>query len=124
MRFIGKITLANCNSSYSEVVTGSSNLKILIYDEYVGQTDSNGKTVDAYPIQFSSASHGSMQNGTLTVTFKDSYGEITLSGTVNSQTYQGRMDFVNYKSYTGDTANRSGTLGNIEVMANGFISCK
>ncbi len=105
------------------VLLDQSNLKITIYDSYVGQKDSSGNAVQAYPINFNTASAGTMnlQTKVFTLQFKDTYGEVTLNGTVNASTVTGTVSYQNYTSYKGGQA-AAGNLGTFTIATCGLVN--
>lgn len=108
--------------SNGNILLDQTNLKLIVTDSYVGQKDSNGATIQAYPIQFSTASSGNMNlsTKTFTVLFKDSYGEVTVTGTVNGSVVSGSISYNNYVSYDNSTP-ASGSLGAYQIATCGLI---
>ncbi|WP_413287549.1 hypothetical protein [Bdellovibrio sp. HCB337] len=104
------------------VILDQTNMKLLIYDSFVGQTDSSGKTIQPYPINFFAATAGTMNLATkqFTVQFKDSDGDITITGTVNGATVTGSISYQNFKSYNGSTP-AAGVLGAFSIPTCAWI---
>lgn len=102
--------------SAGNVTLSQTTLKLSVLDSFVGQTDTTGTTISAYPINFSAASSGTVNlaTKTFTVLFKDNYGEITLTGTIGGSTTTGTVSYKNYVSYNGGTVS-SGTLGAFQI---------
>jgi hypothetical protein len=117
VRFTGIIKL----DSNGAVVQASSSLLIKVYDSYV----LNGSG-EAIPIEFSPAKNSQIQGqfnittGVGSVKFSDSYGSITLNGTISAQTFSGVVQFQNSANVNGGTA-ASGTLGQFYVARCGII---
>jgi len=121
--FAGKISFeANGN-----VKVNSSILALTVTDSLVGQMNDKGHLVTAYPMNFSSASSGTINTTakTFTVVFKDSYGEITLTGSYKNAMTTGSISFVNYSTVSTTTTGSfptSGVLGSFQVPTCSFIS--
>lgn len=108
--------------SSGNVILEQTSMKLMIYDSYVGQLDQAGQTIDAYPINFSKASSGTMNLATkqFTIQFKDQYGEITVTGVVGGSTVTGSISYQNYTSYSGGAA-ASGVLGAFSIATCGWV---
>jgi hypothetical protein len=111
------------SGSFSFAATGQINLsatsvQIDINDSLVGTTDSSGKLITAYPVDFSQAAAGNYDksNGTFQVTFQDQYGQLVFNGKVSGQTAQGTVTFANTSAVDGLGA-RSGTLGTFVISS-------
>jgi len=101
--------------SAGKIQTSQSSLKLVVTDSFVGQKDGEGKTVTAYPIQFNSASSGEVHSDrTFSAVFKDTLGEITVTGTLGGSTVTGKISYVNYTSFDG-SAGASGDLGSFTL---------
>lgn len=109
--------------SNGNILLEQSHLKLMVTDSYVGQKDSNGATIQAYPIQFSAASSGNMNLATKTFTllFKDRYGEVTVTGTVDGSTVRGSISYNNNTSYNNSTP-ASGLLGAFQIATCAWIN--
>lgn len=106
------------------VNVSQTNLKLVVTDSFVGQTDASGKLVTAYPMNFASASSGTVNIAakTFTVLFKDSYGEITLTGSYNSSTTTGSITYTNFSTVASGNFPTSGTLGAFQISTCSFIN--
>ncbi|MBS1970290.1 MAG: hypothetical protein JSU04_08275 [Bdellovibrionales bacterium] len=100
-----------------------TNLKLTVTDSYVGQTDSTGAVVQAYPINFSSASSGTVNLSakTFSVVFKDNYGEITVTGSFSSSMATGTVSYANYQTAVAGNYPSSGTLGSFQISTCSFV---
>jgi hypothetical protein len=105
------------------VILDQSNLRLMVYDSYVGQKDSAGATIQPYPINFNAATSGTVNVSTkqFTVLFKDSYGEVTVTGTINNSTVVGSISYTNYSSYNGGQG-VSAVLGGFTINACALIN--
>jgi hypothetical protein len=105
------------------VNVSQSNLKITVYDSYVGTADVDGGTIEPYVIQFSAASSGQVNASgkTFSIQFKDEYGEINLSGSFAQATTTGTMNFKNYKSFDNASSPASALLGAFSIPTASFV---
>jgi len=107
----GVLMQLTVRANAASVIVEQTKLKLSIWDSNVGQLDSSGKQIKAYDITFDRASAGSLQaNGKMVLTFKDKYGEVTLDGNLNQQSFSGQVSFRNYTSWDGSSP-ASGSLG-------------
>lgn len=119
VRFQGVIKI----DSNGQVNLASTNIKILVYDSYVlnSQYATDGKKYEAIPIEFTAATSGNFDStGSGYVLFKDTYGEIRFDGKYDQQYFQGTVSFKNTQSVLGGTA-AQGTLGQFYVARCGII---
>jgi hypothetical protein len=100
-----------------------TNLKMTVSDSYVGQTDSSGAVVQAYPMNFPSASAGSVNLSakTFSVVFKDSYGEVTLTGSFAGSVTTGTVSYTNYTTAVSGNYPTSGALGSFQISTCSFV---
>jgi hypothetical protein len=105
------------------VLLDQSKLKITVSDSFVGQKNSDGKIIEAYPINFNSAVAGTMnlQTKAFMLQFKDAYGDITLNGVINAATVTGTVSYQNYTSYDGGQAS-AGVLGTFSIATCGWVN--
>jgi hypothetical protein len=105
------------------VLLDQSNVKIMIYDSFVGQLDSQQQVIQAYPINFNAAAAGTMnlQTKVFMLKFKDEFGEITLNGTVNAANVSGTISYQNDKNVTGGSLS-AGFLGEFSIATCGWIN--
>lgn len=105
------------------VLLDQTHLMLLVYDSYVGQKDSDGKLVEAYPIKFPKAAAGSvnLQTKAFTVQFKDSYGEMTVTGSLQSNLVTGHLTYQNSTSFDGG-APSAGALGAFTIPTCAWIN--
>lgn len=105
-----------------KVLLDQTNLKLTVYDSFVGQKDSSGTTIQPFPINFNAASAGTMNLATkqFTLQFKDSYGEVNLTGVVNGATVTGTISYQNYTNYNGSQGSGS-ILGAFTIATCGWI---
>jgi hypothetical protein len=103
-------------------------LKIMIQDEYVGQKDSEGREIKAYPIVIPTLAQAHVQASAtvpgatdINLTFRDSVGEITLVGTLSSNQYRGNIKFKNFAP-KGD--NKEYWLGSFNTSMCAIFNCK
>lgn len=106
----------------------TSMLKIMIQDEFVGQKDDSGKEILPYPIIIPGIATSSVTPSTslpgandITITFRDSIGEITLVGTLSSNTYSGKVKFKN-NAPKGD--GKEYWLGGFNAQMCSMFNCK
>lgn len=117
-----KIKLAN-----NQVVAAESKLAIAVKDSFVGQkSPETGELINVLKADFTSAQSGSwnVTNGTgnFTLNFADEYGTVTLTGTVKGQTATGTVSFKNLKHHDGQSAAKSGNLGNFSINSCGLLN--
>lgn len=96
-----------------QVDASQSQVQLVIYDSFVGQTNNaTGSVINPYPITLTGSAVGSVNQATrqFQVTFSDQYGSIRLNGTWNDTQATGVVDFQNTQHYSGG-APASGTLG-------------
>lgn len=105
------------------ILLDQTNLKLTIYDSFVGQKDSSGNIIAAYPIQFNTATGGSvnLQTKTFTIQFRDNYGEVVLTGNINASTVTGTITYQNFVSFNG-TQPSGGALGAFSIATCGWIN--
>lgn len=98
-----------------------SNLQIQIFDSYATKLATNGQEAGPYPVNFVSGKEGTMSNdGTFSVTFADSLGDVVLSGQVQQGQVRGTVSFSNFVNYRGG-AGQAGTLGVFLINTSSFI---
>ncbi|WP_413557166.1 hypothetical protein [Bdellovibrio sp. HCB209] len=100
----------------------SSKMLIQIRDSFVGQMD-NGKEIQPYEVQFTSAYDGTLNknNRTFTITFQDELGWIALSGTYDNTNAWGTVYFQNYKTVDGSSTAQQ-TMGSFWVPSCGLFN--
>ncbi len=100
-----------------------TNLKLTVTDSYVGQTDSTGAVVQAYPMGFSTASSGAVNLAakTFSVVFKDNYGEITVTGSFSGSIATGTISYANYQTAVAGKNPSSGNLGSFQISTCSFV---
>ncbi len=118
--FTGALAFDNAGN----LIAGSSNINIKIFDSYVGQVV-DGETIQAYLIQFGAATSGTLdrQMRQFQVKYSDSYGDIVFQGQyeISAQGLaQGIVTFQNRVAVNGYTP-ASGTLGNFKILTCAFI---
>ncbi|MDG0818211.1 hypothetical protein [Bdellovibrio svalbardensis] len=101
--------------SSGNVVSSGSSILIQIVDALVGQVY-QGKTIQAYEIQFANAVSGmyNRNTGSFQVTFADSYGSFVISGQVNGANATGSVYFQNNVAVAGYSP-VGGTLGTFTI---------
>ncbi len=101
--------------SSGNVVSSGSTILIQIVDQLVG-TVYQGKTIQAYEIQFANAASGMYNRnaGSFQVTFADSYGSFVIAGQVNGATATGTVYFNNTVAVDGYQP-VGGTLGTFSI---------
>lgn len=106
------------------VLMNQTNLKLVVTDSFVGQKDSTGAVIPAYPMNFAAASSGTVNVAakTFTIVFKDSYGEITLNGSFNTSMVTGTISFANSTTVLAGGTPASGTLGAFQIATCGWIN--
>lgn len=119
--FSGKVSLAGMNlSGYtgSATISGTSTFTIQVRD-YVSQYPS---TSWIPPFTFYTA-QGTLNGSQAQIVFSDSYGSVTLSGTVSQTTFQGTISYDNGILYDGTRPGAAGTLGNFTIPICSFFVC-
>lgn len=104
--------------SSGNIDISNSGFTMKIYDSYVNQYY-NGQVIQPYSIQFTNASSGAINRSakTFTATFKDTYGDITFSGSYGSgNIISGTVSYNNYTSVSGSSVS-SGTLGQFSIYS-------
>ncbi len=110
----------NIGVQASGQVTNDSAFQIVIKDSYVGTT-SGGDVIQPVVIRVSNAT-GTAYNGQVNMTFSDSYGTITVTGSyVNGSNFTGSVSFRN--SAGGVNGVLQGTLGSFNVQTCSFFRC-
>lgn len=112
----------------NQLVLNETKLNIEVQDSLVGQKNADtGEIYTAIKMSFSSAKSGSLSgqniaggSGQFNLTFGDSYGDISLSGTYNQTTSTGTVTFANSKHYNNETP-KSGNLGNFSQNSCGLF---
>lgn len=111
-----------------QVVAQGSQLRIGIFDSYVGKQNAEGETITEVPIMIAQGSSeqfnvsGNVTGNQANITFQDKYGIIRLQGTFNTNVFQGSVYFQNNSAVSG--APRSGYLGVFAVQTCGFFRCQ
>lgn len=127
-QYFGSITGVTMEGHIAYDSTGNvnisqTNLKLVVADSFVGQKDDKGGIITAYPMNFASATSGTVNIAakTFTVLFKDSYGEITLTGNYGSATVTGSISYTNFSTVATGNYPTSGTLGAFQISSCAFI---
>lgn len=105
------------------VNVSQTNLKLVVADSFVGQKDDKGGIISAYPMNFATATSGTVNIAakTFTVLFKDSYGEITLTGNYGTSVVTGSISYTNFSTVATGNYPTSGTLGAFQISSCSFI---
>ncbi len=108
----------------------NTSLRLVIWDDLVGKTAEDGKTINEISITFGSAASGSIQGNTIHLLFKDEvppeqqYGEIRLDGTFQADAFRGTIGFTNYKNAVpGEQPHSANPMGNFIISTCGFLNC-
>jgi hypothetical protein len=105
-----------------DVVAEQSHLNIKIFDSYVNSLDMNGNKAGAYPADFAKAASGTRNSdGTFTVTFTDTLGDVILSGRIDQAHVSGSVRFRNLANVVQGAPNQVGVLGAFLINASSFI---
>jgi hypothetical protein len=119
VRFWGHVETSsgfNPNGSTNSTIRSTNAiLRVVIWDSYAGQVDSNGNLVPEYPVDMRTV-QGEVNGNTARIRFSDQYGWIELSGTFDAQYFTGTAWFDN----NGGAANY---LGVFYVSTCGFFKC-
>lgn len=131
VRFWGAVGLNSTNGVVSlngqnnfQVTSQGSALRLSIFDSYVGQTNSKGEKITEIPIYIAPDVEGFVNvtgrvyGNQAEILYQDSYGQILLTGTFNSNWFQGQVQFQN------NNPSVSGTLGTFVVPTCGFFKCQ
>lgn len=100
-----------------------SEIRISIWDSFVGKTDASGNLIPEYPIHIRGSADGYVEGTRAVITFSDSYGSIKLEGTIGKDNFQGVVKFDNARYWDGATPGAEGTIGNFSVPTCGFFKC-
>lgn len=103
-------------------VSSNSAIQLVVYDSLVGKLDSETNThFGPITVALTNAT-GTAFNGNVNITFSDSLGTITVTGSwVNSGNFSGTVSFKNNNAnYNGMS---SGTLGTVSLPTCGFFVC-
>jgi len=105
------------------VILDQTNMRLMVYDSYVGQKDSSGTPIQPYPINFNAATSGTVNVSTkqFTVLFKDSYGEVTVTGTINNSTVVGTISYANTTNFNGGQGS-SAVLGGFTINTCAWVN--
>lgn len=90
----------------------SGYFKMKIYDSYAGTTQ-NGVAIAPFEFEFNSAQSGHLDRNMrqFTVTFADSAGTVTFSGSYDGRLVQGTVTFKNSVNVEPNESPKQGTLG-------------
>ncbi len=106
-------------------IASGSELTIFILDNLTVTNNVKAITIGFKPGQNGYQVSGSINAGTVNMTFHDQYGDIMLNGTYNANNFNG--DFtgtVSFKNLVGSSANQTITLGTFKVPTCGFFHCQ
>jgi hypothetical protein len=129
IRFWGQVattTAFNPTASVSAQVSGaSSELRIVIWDAYAGQTNAAGQTIPEYPVHIKGNATGTISGNHAIITFNQpGYGTITLDGTFDQNNFQGWARFANEIFWDGQKPGAANYLGQFRVSTCGFFNCQ
>jgi hypothetical protein len=119
VRFWGNAHMVGANVDSTTMM-----LRLDIYDDRTGQTDSDGNVIPDIGIQISPdqptfvTAGGTVNGTTANLYFQDTYGTITLTGDVSTQNFTGTITYQD-----NITGNQPRTLGNFTVPLCGFFQC-
>ncbi len=109
----------------------NTNVRIIVWDSYAGQTDANGHVIPEYGVSFTTATSNSFinyQSRTAVIVFEDTYGWVKFSGTFDAEWFKGTVEYYNYdyvKSIVSpNDAPWDGTLGQFYISTCGFFYCE
>ncbi len=126
VRFWGQIDLGaqlTTNMPSTAIRASTSNLRIVIWDEYAGRKDtSSGETIPEIPFYFSSARSGTVNSNYAKLEFANSYTIIMMEGYFDAENFVGVMSYQNLKSFDNKSPWR-GELGTFVVRTCQFFKC-
>ncbi|MBK9322623.1 MAG: hypothetical protein IPM97_06655 [Bdellovibrionaceae bacterium] len=107
--------------SSGAVNLSQSNLKITIYDSFVGTNNSNNEPIEPYVIQFTGAAAGRVivAEKSFNLQFKDEVGEINLTGNLSQTMTTGNVSYQNYENFNSNSP-ASGFLGDFSIPTASF----
>ena len=97
--FSGKVRLQSGNFSPNSTrpytnVNSSSTVLVVVYDEFVGQKDSEGNVIPAIPVNLANA-QGYVEGNNVEIRFSDSYGSIVVQGQLSGSTLNADIAYEN-----------------------------
>jgi hypothetical protein len=108
----------------------ATNIRIIVWDSYAGQTDSSGNAIPEYAVSFTSATTNSFinyQNRSAVITFQDEYGWVKFSGTFDAEYFSGTVEYYNndYVStiLSPNAGAWDGIMGEFYISTCGFFYC-
>ncbi|MBC7372043.1 MAG: hypothetical protein H7326_10780 [Bdellovibrionaceae bacterium] len=107
--------------SSGKINIAGSSMKMTVYDSYAVTGDAQGTIEEAYVINFTSATSGTLNGKTFTLQFTDSFGTIQFSGDISTGVATGTVQFQNYKHADGATP-ASGNLGTFSIPTASFAN--
>ena len=124
IRFWGQVDLgAQLTTNMTATPVRAANLRIVIWDEYAGKTDSNtGETIPEIPFYFSSARSGQVNGNYAKLEFANTYTIITMEGYFDAENFAGVMRYQNLKDVNNQSPWR-GELGSFVVRTCQFFKC-
>jgi hypothetical protein len=101
----------------------ATKLNIEVTDSYAYNKDQGAKVI---AINYSKADAGQLSNvvngaGHINLTFRDTYGSVTLDGDFNGTTATGKVTFANSVHYMSGQTPKSGTLGSFSLKSCGIF---
>lgn len=110
------------NPQSGAVVLEQTNLRLTIYDSFVGQADEGGSPIQPYVINFETATSGTVNVATnqFTLQFGDQYGSVSVTGQMAGTTVTGTISYQNTTNFDG-SAGYGGTLGDFSISTCGWL---
>jgi hypothetical protein len=117
----GGVRINPYGSNNMNIDTANAELRIVIWDSYAGQYDSEGELVPEYPVHIRTGTSGHSVSGQISgnwakIVFRDQYGWIELNGTFDANYFSGWAWFDN----SGGSA---GHLGDFYIPTCSFFRC-
>ena len=94
--FVGEVNgnySPNSTRPYTNV-NSSSTVLVVVYDEFVGQKDSEGNVIPAIPVNLANA-QGYVEGNNVEIRFSDSYGSIVVQGQLSGSTLNADIAYEN-----------------------------
>jgi len=117
----GRVSATGQNQNLS--INSASHILIMVYDEFVGRTDSSGQKIPAVPIYLTNGT-GSISGSRAQLRFSDSRGQVTLEGEMFSDgMFEGLIRYDNQVKYDGQRPGAEGDLGYFAIRTCAFFVC-
>ena len=106
----------------SRNVDTNSTFALHIIDQMTVRDGIDPAVIGFKPPTVNAQASGSVYNGTqANITFRDDFGDVTITGTFNAQTFSGDISFVNRQ---GPSAGRNVHLGRFQIATCAIFPCQ